>query len=187
VVRFLIVAPAGRDSEVIRQLLSSAGIDAVADKNGELLFDALRDGLAAGAVLTDDALVRLDRGRLSEAIANQPPWSDFPFVLLARRSGTRDVAGSIEAIANATVLERPLHPASLISAARAAVRARRRQRLAAEYLAERERAEQQLRDLTATLEQKVAARTRDLASANDRLTAEIAERERAEERLIQAQ
>ena len=185
--RFLIVAPAGRDSEVIRQLLSSAGIEAVADKNGELLFEALRDGLAAGAVLTDDALVRLDRGRLSEAIANQPPWSDFPFVLLARRSGTRDVAGSIEAIANATVLERPLHPASLISAARAAVRARRRQRLAAEYLAERERAEQQLRDLTATLEQKVTARTRDLASANDRLTAEIAERERAEERLIQAQ
>jgi hypothetical protein len=63
--RFLIVAPAGRDAEVIRQLLSTAGIDAVADGNGELLFEALRDGLAAGAVLTDDALLRLNGPRLS--------------------------------------------------------------------------------------------------------------------------
>ncbi|HWC56066.1 MAG TPA: response regulator [Sphingomicrobium sp.] len=185
--RFLIVAPAGRDAEVIRQLLSSARLDAVVDPSGELLLEALREGLAAGAVVTDDALTRIDRGELADAVANQPPWSDFPIVLLTRRGAAREGPKSIEAAMNATVLERPLHPASLISAARAAVRARQRQRLAAEYLAERERAEKQLRDLAGTLEQKVAERTRDLASANDRLTAEIAERERAEARLIQAQ
>jgi C4-dicarboxylate-specific signal transduction histidine kinase len=185
--RFLIVAPAGRDAEVIRQLLSSARLDAVVDPSGELLLEALREGLAAGAVVTDDALTRIDRGEFADAVANQPPWSDFPIVLLTRRGAAREGPKSIEAAMNATVLERPLHPASLISAARAAVRARQRQRLAAEYLAERERAEKQLRDLAGTLEQKVAERTRDLASANDRLTAEIAERERAEARLIQAQ
>jgi signal transduction histidine kinase/ActR/RegA family two-component response regulator len=54
-------------------------------------------------------------------------------------------------------------------------------------LTRRERAERQLRELADTLEEKVAERTRDLASANDRLTAEIAERERAENRLVQAQ
>ncbi|HLO20445.1 MAG TPA: response regulator, partial [Sphingomicrobium sp.] len=113
--------------------------------------------------------------------------SDFPFVLLARRGVTREGPKAIEAVMNATVLERPLHPASLISAARAAVRARARQRLAAEHLAERERAEARLREFAETLEHKVVERTRDLASANDRLTAEIAERERAEARLIQAQ
>ncbi|HEY7004883.1 MAG TPA: response regulator [Sphingomicrobium sp.] len=185
--RFLIVAPAGRDADVVRQLLASAGLDAVVDTSGDLLFDALRDGLAAGAVVTDDALKRLDRAQFSDAIANQPPWSDFPFVLLTRRGAAREGPKSIEGAMNATVLERPLHPASLISAARAAVRTRERQRLAAEHLAERERAEKQLRDLAETLEQKVGERTRDLASANDRLTAEIAERERAEARLIQAQ
>lgn len=185
--RFLVVAPAGRDAEVIRQLLSSAALNAVVDATGELLFDALHDGSAAGAVVTDDALVRLDHARLSEAIADQPRWSDFPFVLLVRRGGTRESPKAIEAVMNVTVLERPLHPASLISAARAATRARARQRLAAEYLAERERAEQQVREFADTLEQKVIERTRDLASANDRLTAEIAERERAEARLIQAQ
>jgi signal transduction histidine kinase/ActR/RegA family two-component response regulator len=185
--RFLIVAPAGRDAEVIRQLLQSAGLEAVIDPSGDLLLEALPSGMAAGSVVTDDALVRINQGRLAAAIAEQPPWSDFPFVLLVRRSAAREGSKSIEAIVNATVLERPLHPASLISAARAAVRARQRQRLAAEYLAERERAEKQLRDLAETLEQKVTERTRDLAAANDRLTAEIAERERAEARLVQAQ
>ena len=185
--RFLIVAPAGRDADVIQQLLASAGLDAVIDGSGELLLEALRDGLASGAVVTDDALTRIDQAQLADAIAHQPPWSDFPFVLLVRRGGTREGPKTIEATMNATVLERPLHPASLISAARASVRTRDRQRLAAEHLAERERAEKQLRDLAGTLEQKVAERTRDLAAANDRLTAEIAERERAEARLIQAQ
>jgi signal transduction histidine kinase/ActR/RegA family two-component response regulator len=185
--RFLIVAPAGRDADVIRELLTSAKIDAVIDRSGELLLEALQDGTAAGAVVTDGALVRIDQAQLAKAIANQPPWSDFPFVLLVRRGDTRQGSKSVESVMNATVLERPLHPASLISAARAAVRARQRQRLAADLLAERERAEKQLREFNETLEQKVAERTRDLAAANDRLTAEIAERERAEARLIQAQ
>ena len=184
---FLIVAPAGRDAEVVRQLLASAKIDAVVDVSGDLLLKALGDGSAAGAVVTDDALMRIDQARLDEGIANQPPWSDFPFVLLVRRGDQREGPKSIEAAMNATVLERPLHPASLISAARAAVRARARQRLAAEHLAERERAENELRELAETLEHKVAERTRDLAAANDRLMSEIAERERAESRLIQAQ
>jgi signal transduction histidine kinase/ActR/RegA family two-component response regulator len=185
--RFLIVAPDGRDSEVIRQLLASAGIDAVPDASGDLLLAALHDGSAAGAVVTEEALSRMDQAALHEAISNQPAWSDFPFVLLVRRNADRKGPKSIEAAMNATVLERPLHPASLISAARAAARARSRQRLAAEELTKRERAERQLRELADTLEQKVAERTRDLASANDRLTAEIAERERAETRLMQAQ
>ena len=168
-------------------MLASAKIETAIDVSGELLLKALADGSAAGAVVTDDALMRIDQASLDDAITNQPPWSDFPFVLLVRRGGQREGPKAIEAAMNATVLERPLHPASLISAARAAVRARARQRLAAEHLAERERAEKQLRELAETLEHKVAERTRDLAAANDRLTAEIAERERAENRLVQAQ
>ena len=185
--RFLIVAPGGRDAEVVRQLLSTAGIHGVPDERGELLLSGLVDGSAAAAVITDDALGRIDSQRLRAALENQPPWSDLPFILLVRRGEQRYGSRAIEGLVNVTILERPLHPASLISAARAALRARSRQRLAADYLSERERAEQQLRELAATLEQKVTERTRDLAAANDRLTAEIAERERAETRLLQAQ
>ncbi len=185
--RFLIVAPAGRDAQVIQQLLEGAGLEAVVDSNGELLLSALPEGLAAGAVITDDALVRINRERFIQAIADQPPWSDFPFLLLVRRGADREGPKVVEGKMNATILERPLHPASLISAARAAVRARERQRLGAEHLEERDRAEKKLREFADTLEQKVAERTRELAAANDRLTAEIAEREKAEARLVQAQ
>lgn len=53
--------------------------------------------------------------------------------------------------------------------------------------AERERALQDLRDLNATLEARVEARTSDLAAANAELHRQIAERERVEEALRQAQ
>jgi signal transduction histidine kinase len=53
--------------------------------------------------------------------------------------------------------------------------------------AERERALQDLRDLNATLEARVETRTRDLAAANAELHRQIAERERVEEALRQAQ
>jgi DNA-binding response OmpR family regulator len=121
-------------------------VEAVVDGDGEMLLSALPEGLAAGAVITDDALNRIDRKRLIQAIADQPPWSDFPFLLLVRRGGDRETPKGVEAKMNATILERPLHPASLISAARAAVRARDRQRLGAEHLAERDKAEKKLRE-----------------------------------------
>lgn len=184
--QLLVIAPAGRDAQVIVELLSGASIACRDDRDGDALFQALVNDGAAGAIVTEEALVRMDRPRLKEAIEHQPPWSDFPFVLLTRRGETRSES-SIEELVNVTIIERPLHPASLLSAARSALRARRRQRLAATHLEERERARAQSRELADTLETKVAERTRDLAAANDRLTAEIAERERAEARLVQAQ
>ena len=184
---FLVIAPGGRDAQVLGELLASAKLDYDVDPDGEKLLRALIAGDAAGAIITDDALARIGTQRLREAIERQPPWSDFPFVLLSRRGEARQGARSIEELVNVTVLERPLHPASLISAARSALRGRLRQRLAARHLAERETARAELRELADTLEAKVRERTQDLAAANDRLTAEIAERERAETRLVQAQ
>jgi signal transduction histidine kinase len=92
-----------------------------------------------------------------------------PFVMLARRGEAREGSRAIENLVNVTALERPLHPVNLISAVRSALRGRERQRLAADYLADRDAAEAQLRELAETLEHKVADRTRDLAEANDRL------------------
>jgi signal transduction histidine kinase len=185
--RLLVVAPQGRDATVIGQLLASAGLAFTCDDDGAQLLAALRNGAEAGAIVTDDALARLDGAALRGAIDQQPPWSDFPFILLARRGETRSGSRAMEELVNVTVLERPLHPASLVSAARAALRARRRQRLAGRHLADLERARAELRELADTLEVKVTERTRDLAAANDRLQAEMAERERAEARLLQAQ
>lgn len=54
-------------------------------------------------------------------------------------------------------------------------------------LTERKQIEQALRDLNETLEERVAARTRELADSNQRLQNEMVERERAEEALRHAQ
>ena len=185
--RFLVIAPAGRDAIVIGELLRSAKIEFDLDPEGGELLKALADGSADGAVITDDAWARVGGQRLRDAIDTQPAWSDFPFVMLTRRGEARVGSRGVEDIANVTILERPLHPATLISAARSAIRARQRQRSAGQHLADLEKARSELHHLAATLESKVTERTHDLASANDRLTAEIAERERAEARLVQAQ
>jgi signal transduction histidine kinase len=184
----LILAPEGRDAIVLRTLLANAGIVGRIDVDGKSLLTAVEQGCAAGAILTGEALTRVGLDELRSVMDRQPMWSDFPLIILARHGGSlnRDVR-QIEQWLNATLLERPLHPASLISAARSAIRARGRQRLAAEHLGQLEEARQELRALASTLEQKVRERTRDLALANDRLTAEIAERERTESRLVQAQ
>lgn len=184
----LILAPDGRDASVLRAVLLEAGIEAEVDPSGEKLFEALRDGKGAGAVMTDEGLTRLGLAILRDAVDQQPTWSDFPFIVLARRGqGNRGDLRHVEQALNATVLERPLHPTSLISAARSAIRGRDRQRLAARHLEELEDARAELRNLADSLETKVRDRTRDLASANDRLMAEIAEREKTEARLVQAQ
>ena len=184
---FLIVAPEGRDARVVAELLASARLASEIDNDGELLLEALASGGSAGAIVTDDGWARIGTQRLREAIERQPPWSDFPFVLLTRRGESRHGSRAVEELVNVTILERPLHPASLISAARSALRGRLRQRTAARHLAQREAARAELRELADTLEAKVKERTQDLAAANDRLMAEIAERERAEARLIQSQ
>ena len=184
----IVLAPEGRDSSVLRALLAEAGIDARVDTGGEQLFRALKTGTAAGAVLTDEALTKVGMSAFRSAIEEQPTWSDFPFVILARRAeGLRERLFGFEEIANATILERPLHPASLVSAVRSAIRSRNRQLLAAKHLRDLDDARGELRALADSLESKVRERTRDLASANDRLTKEIAEREKAEARLVQAQ
>jgi signal transduction histidine kinase len=184
----LILAPEGRDGEVVRALLAEAGIGSELDSTGAKLFEALEAGSHAAAILTDDALTRVGLSELREAVDRQPTWSDFPFVVLARRgAANRGELRHVEQALNATVLERPLHPTSLVSAIRSAIRGRSRQRLASRHLAELEEARAELRSLAQLLESRVQDRTRDLAAANDRLTAEIAEREKAEARLVQAQ
>ncbi|WP_166042176.1 ATP-binding protein [Sphingosinicella sp. YJ22] len=184
---FLVVAPGGRDSQVISDLLHSAGLGFAVDPAGDSLLEAIANGGAAGAIITDDAVARIEVERLRHAIDAQPPWSDFPFVLLTRRGEASTAPRVIEELVNVTILERPLHPATLLSAARAARRGRTRQRIAARHLAELEEARAKLSVLAGTLEAKVGERTRDLAAANDQLMKEIAERERTEARLLQAQ
>lgn len=83
--------------------------------------------------------------RLKQWIDVQPEWSDFPFILITSRGGGLErnpAAGRhLDTLGNVTVIERPFHPTTLVSLAKAVLRGRRRQfeaRARLEALAESE-------------------------------------------------
>lgn len=132
----LVLASVGRDAEVASAILAEEQI--ASRPCGSLLELVGSLDSACGAVITEEALLASNRQVLADWIARQPPWSDFPFILLTMRGAVPDQRLT-DMLGNVSLLERPFHPATLIMAVRFALRARRRQREAETFLAERER------------------------------------------------
>ena len=114
----------------------------------------------------------------------QPPWSDFPLLILTSQQVSRRLHAYrlelMQVFGNVSLLERPLSAVSMISAVKAGLRARRRQYEVRGHLVAREQAAEHLEKL-------VHDRTRQLLETNKRLRAEMAERKQAETALQQAQ
>ncbi|MDP3102913.1 MAG: response regulator [Phenylobacterium sp.] len=179
----LILTPAGRDAQIASSLLGEAGIESRACRNVEDLCRELAQG-AGFALLADNALHNTDIGGLALWVSEQPPWSDFPFVLLTERGGGLErnpqAFRLTETLGNVIFLERPFHPTSLVSVARTALRARRRQYEARQRIDE-------IREAETLLERRVEERTAELGAANRQLVTQIEEREKVEAALRQAQ
>ncbi|MGI4779746.1 MAG: response regulator [Janthinobacterium lividum] len=187
--RVLIHAPRGRDATVIHKLLEAIDLTAVICTSADAMLTALDEG-AAAAVLTEESLVEVPEVPLLTWLTAQPSWSDFPFIVLASRDvggRSRQALRMLQTLGNAFVLERPVHTETLARAVDAAVRARGRQYATRLNLRQLEDTRREVERLNAELEARIASRTRELAGANDRLMAEIAERERAQAALIQVQ
>ncbi|WP_233245124.1 MULTISPECIES: PAS domain-containing hybrid sensor histidine kinase/response regulator [unclassified Caulobacter] len=111
------------------------------------LTQALGDE-AGAAVLTEEALAQGATDALTDWLAGQPAWSDFPFiVLVTKQPGKRTQADAarLQAIGNIVLLERPINAETLVSAAHSAIRARHRQYRARDHLFAQMKAEEQLR------------------------------------------
>ncbi|WP_310538573.1 response regulator [Phenylobacterium sp.] len=179
----LILTPAGRDAQIASSLLREAGILSRACGRVEDLCRELAEG-AGFALLADNALHNVDVAGLSRWVAEQPPWSDFPFILLTERGGGLErnpqAFRLTETLGNVIFLERPFHPTSLVSVARTALRARRRQYEARQRIDE-------IREAETLLERRVEERTAELGAANRQLVTQIEEREKVEAALRQAQ
>ena len=126
----VILAPRGRDAAIAAAMLGEAAIGAVVCDSLAGLIEALRHG--AGFVLvTEEAIATSDLRPLVAWLEEQEEWSDLPFILLTTRGGGLErnpaAARHLEVLGNVTFLERPFHPTTLISLARAAIRGRRRQ------------------------------------------------------------
>jgi signal transduction histidine kinase/CheY-like chemotaxis protein len=142
-----ILAPAGRDATVIRGILKGAEVPTCVESGIGSLIEALDEPRAGGLILAEEALKEDGLVVLERWLAGQPPWSDLPIILLTRGRAAPDAnLGIAGRLGNVTILERPLHPVTLVSAARAALRARARQHEAEQYVAELELSEQRLRE-----------------------------------------
>jgi len=186
--RVLVLTPRVRHATAIKDVIQRSHEVHVC-QTAEQLLDALCEG-AAAAVLTEEMLAQPPlRTELTAWLDAQPPWSDFPFVVLGSPTkGHKHAATRIaHELGNVILLELPFNSETLLSAADAAVRARRRQYIARRHLEELNTAQAEVQQLNAALEQRIETRTMELAAANNRLMKEIAGRERAQAALEQAQ
>jgi signal transduction histidine kinase len=195
--RALLLAPFGRDAEVAASILADASFGSHICASVAELASGIDEG-AGFAVVAVEALKHVDLAPLIGAIASQPPWSDFPFLVLARKgfdADRRPLAQDIlEALGNVTILERPFHPSTFISLATTSIRSRRRQYEARSHLHALSEGHDHLeRALDQLASERAALRnlTRELESRVDERTAalrdEVFARERAQEQLLHAQ
>lgn len=155
--RILILAPTGRDAELARVALTSAGVIAEAVEDIETLCRGIEEGCGA-ALLTEEALDAHAMRSLRAELEKQPPWSDLPLLIFTSRPTAELAVRSFEHLgthANITLIERPIRVKTMTSAARAALRARRRQ--------------YEVRDLVDELERRVEERDHFLAMLSHEL------------------
>ena len=178
--RVLVLAPRGRDAVVIVSTLADTPTHICRDIAE--LEAQVREG-AGALMVTEEALVGQSVQGLAEWVARQPPWSDLPVIVLAaQRTAMRPrIAQQVLAdLGNIVILERPVNGETLQRGVASALRARRRQYVAREHLAERAQ-------FASTLETKISERTAELGQANARLVREIQEKERMHSVLVQSQ
>jgi signal transduction histidine kinase/ActR/RegA family two-component response regulator len=149
--RVLILAPVGRDAELMATHLSKAGVVCVICSDVADLSVALAEG-AGALVVTEEALTADASRRLGATLDEQPRWSELPIIILTGLPELETKSRSFPELrrrTNITLLDRPVRIQSLISAVQTALNARARQ--------------YDIRDLMTKLEDRVHERDRFLA------------------------
>lgn len=145
--RALVLAPNGRDGALAASLLSEVGRSAHACRSFDELLVQLDQG-AGLAIIAIEALQYANLNPLTKWIEKQPPWSDFPFIILTHRVGSADQHPMLQRlqamVGNVIFLDRPFHPSSLINVVDNSLRGRRRQYQARKYLEELREGEERL-------------------------------------------
>ncbi len=188
--RALVLAPRGRDAAVACSLIAQTDVSCAVFSTLGALVEALDDDVAFFLV-TEEAIRATDLKPLALWFAAQPAWSDLPVLLVTNHGGgpERNPIASrwLETLGNVSFIERPFHPTTLVSVARAAVKGRHRQYEARSLLESLRDKELRLQQANDVLERRVEERTAQLQNAHDELVAQIAERERTEAKLRQMQ
>ncbi|MDG5814673.1 ATP-binding protein [Chitinispirillales bacterium ANBcel5] len=151
----LILAPAGEDASVLKNVLVKDGLECRVCHSFEELCDRISTG-AGAALIAEEVFSMADIARLSEAIDQQPEWSDLPVIVMASIGLTSDKTWAIINTGvrglNTTILERPVLKRTLLSAVHSALRSRESQYRIAEELKRRREAEASLLSANKELE-----------------------------------
>ena len=108
--RVLLLAPTGKDAALIGQRLAGRSMACHKCAGIGELSEELRAGAGVG-ILAEEGLTGVSLAPLLSALAEQPPWSDFPLILLTQKSlGEDDTVPRLLALfgpnANITLLDR---------------------------------------------------------------------------------
>jgi signal transduction histidine kinase/ActR/RegA family two-component response regulator len=149
--RVLVLMPTGRDALLVCDSLESNSIRSRSCKDISEL--EARIGQGVGAVLiAEEVFTNGALGQLSRTLARQPLWSDVPVVLFASSGHNAErLLENVGTRFNATIVERPIRITMLVSAVRAALRARQRQYQTRDLLTQLEAADKQKDLFLATL------------------------------------
>jgi len=150
--RILILAPIGRDAELMCSVLTDAGITCLRCNDGDELCSKLAEG-AGAALVTEEALDPNLMNRLGRTFADQPPWSDMPIVILTGHLTAEPMKqrsfSKLGRRATVTLVDRPVRMKTLVTTVESVLRFRERQ--------------YEIRDLLNKLEERVHERDRFLA------------------------
>jgi signal transduction histidine kinase/ActR/RegA family two-component response regulator len=143
--RVLLLPPTPRDGATTCHMLAKAGI---ACDTVETMLTVVRElNRGTGVLLLPEEAIAGGEIELLRVLAAQPPWSDLPILVMTRPGADSAYAAhAVRVLSNVTLLERPLHVATLISAIRTALRARERQYQIRAHLTERARVVETLRE-----------------------------------------
>ena len=128
--RTVIVAPTGKDGRLIAGLLERQSMACHIADSVAAGCEAILEG-AGAAIISEEAFVGGSIRPLLQILRHQPPWSDFPVILLT-------VSGRVtleserlrelrRPLGNLFLLERPIRPETLLSTLEIALRGRQRQ------------------------------------------------------------
>jgi signal transduction histidine kinase/ActR/RegA family two-component response regulator len=160
--RVLVLGPNGKDAELIRTVLGDAGMECCYFSGSNQLAKELKTG-AGALIVTEEALMNGVERMLVDFMRMQPQWSELPVLIVTtRESSSPTIVRFMESLGNVTLIERPMRVAVLISAVRAALRARQRQYQIRAYIAERERIEESLREAGRRKDEFLAALAHEL-------------------------
>ena len=128
--RVLILAPVGRDADLLAQTLEAINVESAVVPSSDTLLKEVSLGVGA-SIIADEAISPHLVSQLTSWLSTQPPWSDPPFIILTSAGQTQAYSHErtrhFSSLGNFTMIERPMRPEIIQSAVRAVLRGRMKQ------------------------------------------------------------